>query len=118
MESKEKYARSPSCLCTEALAVEGLETGYIAIKGATPVCASLSWSWERKLAFNTVVPRREREKLFAVLDHGLPWLYASKRKAFIGASLPEMLRVSHSEQFRDVFMELTENTAFIKHRPF
>lgn len=44
MESKEKYARSPSRLCTEALTGEGTATGFSAIKGATPVCASLSRS--------------------------------------------------------------------------
>lgn len=44
MENKEKYAGSPSCFWTEASTVEDLEKGFSAIKGATPVCALLSWN--------------------------------------------------------------------------
>lgn len=44
MESKKKYADSPSHLCNEALTVEGLKSGFSAPRVATLVCALFSWS--------------------------------------------------------------------------
>lgn len=95
MESKEKCARSPSRLCTEASTVEGLETGFSAIKGATPVCASLSWSWERKLAFNTVVPQCKREKIICSIRSWLALALCQKEKSFHWCCSP---RDAKSEQ--------------------